>query len=421
MVASGLLLGALLTGCTAQLKDDVTGPPEIPAPTGVARAAFLADVNLRNGRIVITAPTLGGGLGLSPAETSVDWSLVGGDVVALSTTNFAASTVGAFTPGKVRVTFDVAITSRLDNVRLAAPTVFPEPPPGTSGPLLFPYDIAVAVTTGGTTTGGQGTDVIVVHPSVGLVAPSTDWDGAPWSFFNDASCPGDDCFRFEEYPSIDPGATTIVRRVGFDLDPTVGQFTARLIVAADLQDAGPPSTGTIQGSVTSPTLGPIAGVTVSVSPGGQSALTDASGSFVLSGIASGMVSLTFAGLPSSCASQPSYPATVTAGVITAFPLVLTCSRPSFIGTVHGTITRSSGGPAAAVVLTLTPTGGTPETSVSSDALGAYTILGVDVRDGTGAVALTNLPTGCTDPGLIPYSGLITGEDLQLDVVLPCGP
>ena len=183
------LLVLLLAGCTAQQKVlGPSNPPEFPS-TGFARAAFLAEVNVRSGQIRVSAPSVS--LVSSPASRMSGgpaFSLVGGDAVLLTTSNFVASPVGAFQPGKVRVTFDVALTNRLSNVQLAGPTTFPAPPAGTTGPLLFPYDIAVATTSGG--IGGGGNDVIVVLPSGGLVAPSPDWDGAPFNFFNDSSCSG---------------------------------------------------------------------------------------------------------------------------------------------------------------------------------------------------------------------------------------
>lgn len=417
---ASLLAAILLVGCTAEPKLGPVTPPPPPVEGGFARAAFLAEVNLRSGRIDITAP----GLTVTQALRSGDdpsWSLVGGDAVELVSSNFIASSVGAFTPGKIRVTFDVAITSRLDNVRLRAPTSFPEPPPGTSGPLLFPYDIAVAVTSGGTSTGGQGNDVVVVQPSLGLVAPSGDWNGEPWSFFNDAACPGDDCFRFEEYPAIEPRGASMVQRVGFDLDPTVGQFTARLILAADLEATDTPVSGSIQGSVTAGTLGPIAGVTVTLAPGGQVTLTDAAGNFRIDNVPVGLGALSFGGLPSTCAAQPSYPVTVIAGTITAFPLTLTCSTPSFIGALRGLISRSDGGTLSGVVVTVTPTGGLSEPSVATNAIGEYLVTSVDVGDGTGVMTLGMLPAECSNPGPIGYTGLITGGTLTQDVVLVCGP
>ena len=194
--------------------DKGTGPVLPPTPTPnpqITKAAFLADVNVRTGKVTIKAPEVTvnglsagaftGPKGLNASVEAPDMSLVGGDVVDVTSSNFFASTVGQFQPGKVRVTFDVNLTNKLNGrANCIGPTVFPTPPAGTTGPLMFPYDITVAITSGGTSTGGQGNDVIVVLPSYGLVAPSTDWDGAPHNFFNDTGCPSggttpSDCFR----------------------------------------------------------------------------------------------------------------------------------------------------------------------------------------------------------------------------------
>lgn len=416
-----VVLVAGLASCTAELRSvGPTGPPELPAP-GFARAAFLADVDVFLGRIRITSPEVLT-TGLSRDGDGPAFSLIGGDAVLLTTSNFSASPVGAFQPGKVRVSFDLAITNRLDNVDLVGPTVFPAPPPGITGPLLVPYDIAIATTSGGVTTGGPGNDVIVVLPSLGLVAPSPEWDGTPWNFFNDATCPGgDDCLTWEEFPAIAPGGTTAVRRIGFDIDPTVGQFTARLIVAADLADLAPPPVGSIQGSVTSPGLGPIAGVTVTAAPGGGSAVTDVAGGFVLADLPVGPVTLTLGGLPPSCGAQPGYAVTVQAGQITTFPLVLTCTPPPLLGTLLGTVRDTVGTPLSGVSLTITPAGQGAEPAVITDPAGAWVAANVAVSDGTGTIALGGLPIGCVNPGAVPYAGLVSGGTLTVDLILTCGP
>lgn len=424
VTALALLLASLVSGCTAELKTlGPYGPPEVPElpATGGARAAFLADVNVRTGRIRISAPATGLA-GVEAAADGLSLSLVGGDATLLTTSNFSASAVGAFQPGKVRVSFDIAITNRLSGVNLVGPTVFPAPPPGTAGPLLFPYDIAIAVTAGGTSTGGGGNDVIVVLPGRGLVAASTDWDGAPWNFFNDSSCAGgDDCFRFEEFATIAPGTTTGSSRVGFDIDPTVGQFTARLIVAADLADLVTPPLGSVQGSITSPTLGPLAGVTVLATPGGASALTDVAGGFTLAGVPVGAVTLSLSGLPPICSAQPGYPVTVQSGIVTSFALSLTCTAPTLLGTITGSVTDTAGTPLPNVLIALTPTGLTGEPLVATDAAGLFTALDVDVGDGSGTLTLSNLPPTCADPGPLPYTGLVNGGTLTLPLTLTCGP
>ena len=80
--------------------------PGTPTPNPqITRAAFLADVNVRSGEVKIRAPQLTGtqnGLGALKGEErdanlrGVEFSLLGGDVVTLTTSNFVASAVGAF-------------------------------------------------------------------------------------------------------------------------------------------------------------------------------------------------------------------------------------------------------------------------------------------------------------------------------------
>ncbi len=416
--ALSVSLAILELGCTAETKVlGPWGPPEIPS-TGFARAAFLADVNLRSGRITITSPQISttvdaaGGASGGPA-----FSLVGGDAVLMTTSNFSASAVGAFQPGKIRVTFDVALTNRLTNVQLAGPTTFPNPPAGTTGPLLFPYDIAVATTSGGTS--GSGGDVIVVLPSGGLVAPSTDWDGAPFNFFNDSTCAGGDCYRWEEFTAVPPGATTAARTVGFDIDPTVGQFTARLIVASDLLDTSVPQSGTVQGIVTAASLGPIAGAVVTATPGGATAVTLPNGTFQISGLSPGTVSLDVTSLPTICATPPPALAIVSPGTVTSVTLGVTCTPPPLVGTVAGQVTLPGGPGLGGVGVTITPTGGAPLPLVLTDASGNFTVPNVPVSDGTGTLVLAGLPASCTNPGAVPYSGLANGGTTTVSVNVSC--
>ena len=355
----------------------------------------------------------------SASGTGPAFSLVGGDVVLLTSSNFAASAVGAFMPGKVRVTFDLTVTNRLNTVDIGGPTQFPLPPPGTTGLLLFPYDIAVATTSGGTSTGGGGNDVIVVLPSTGLVAPSPDWDGAPFNFFNDSVCAGgNDCFRWEEFAApLVAGTSSLSHRVGFDIDPTVGQFTARLLVAADImnQSLRP---GSIGGSVFSSALGTLAGVTVTAASG-PSATTDATGAFSLTGIVPGTDTLRLTGLPAICATPAPQPVIVISGSMTSVTLSVTCTPPVLVGTVQGTISASTGVSTAGITVTVTPTGQGAASPVTTGSGGSYSVANVNVSDGTGVIALAGLPAGCVDPGLIGYSGLTSGGSVTLNFTLSC--
>lgn len=416
--ALSVSLAILELGCTAETKVlGPWGPPDLPS-TGFARAAFLADVNLRTGRIAITSPQISTTLdAASGASVGPAFSLVGGDAVLLTTSNFSASAVGAYQPGKIRVTFDVALTNRLTNVELAGPTTFPSPPQGTTGPLLFPYDIAIATTSGGTS--GSGGDVIVVLPSGGLVAPSTDWDGAPFNFFNDSTCIEGDCYRWEEFANLLPGTTTASRQVGFDIDPTVGQFTARLIVASDLVDTSIPQPGTVQGVVSAATLGPIAGAVVTATPGGATAVTTATGAFQLSGLTPGTVSLDVTSLPTICAAPAPALAVVNPGTVTSIALGVTCTPPQLLGTVAGQLALPGGPGLGGVGIVVTPTAGTGLPLVMTDASGNFSVPSVPVSDGTGTLTLVGLPGICTDPGAVPYSGLAVGGTATLGVTVSC--
>lgn len=423
--AGSALLPALLiagTACAPELKDPGFGPPtEIPS-TGPVRAAFLAEVDVRGGEVRISAPqvTLNGMLRAAHGDPA--FSLVGGDAVTLVSANFSASAVGAFTPGKIRVQFDLAVTNRLSQVELIGPTVFPQPPPGTTGPLVFPYDIAVATTSGGTS--GSSNDVIVVLPSRGLVAPSTDWDGAPFNFFNDTDCAAaggtTDCFRWEEFPPpLISGATTAGRRVGFDIDPTVGQFTARILVAADIHDPTVPDPGAVQGQVTSPALGSLAGVTVAINPPGQSAITSASGTFQFANVPSGTSILTLSGLPSACAVPAASPVLVPAGGVGTITISVDCVAPPLLGEINGAITNQLGAPLTALSVQAVPTGLGPSASTSTNAFGIFSLPSVPVSDGSGTLVLSSLSGTCIDPGPIPYTGLTTATPLTITIVVNC--
>ncbi len=427
-----LVAGALFANACS--SDSTGAPPLIPGqPTPnpqVTKAAFLADVNLRTKTIKISPPELKRTSGLmaanlSGAGSSVDFSLVGGDVVTLTSSNFVASAVGAFQPGKVRVTFDINITNKLTGVQLVGPTVFPTPPAGTTGPLLFPFNIVVAVTSGGTATGGQGNDVIVTLPSYGLVAPSTDWNGAPHNFFNDVGCSAtaNDCFRYEEFTGpIGPGSTTGANNVGFDLDPTVGQFTASLIVAADLQNSGPPTTGTVAGTVTSPQLGALNNVVVRATAGVTTlnGTTAGAGAYSIASVPTGPASVSiFSGLPAGCTNPAAQPITVSNNATSTVNFSVTCPAPT--GTVGGTISFTGVTPAGITGISaiVTPTGGTAQPAVNPTAAGVYSRTAVPVLVGAGSVALSNLPSGCTAPPAGSYSGLVQNGTATVNFSVAC--
>jgi hypothetical protein len=412
-------------------------PGNPPSNPQLKRAAFVMDVDMRTRQVKITAPTTtlnslshgatgSRGLSANSADNPIgSQSIVAGDVVNLTTSNFSASPVGQFTPGKVRVKFDVNITNRLASVQLITPT-FPTPPAGVIGVLLFPFSTNVTTTTGGTSTGGDGTTIIIDLPNYGQVAPSTDWDGdgtpgsgAPFNFFNDAACgPSDnDCYRWSAFASpLAAGATSGNRTVGFDIDPTVANFRARLIVAADLANSGPAPTGTIAGNVTSPQRGNLSGVTVTANAGGLTGTTDAAGNYSIATVATGPKTISLSNLPAGCTAPASQNTTVNSGATSTVNFSVTCTVAA--GTVTGTITRSGPGSQSLAAVTAVATPGAAGTSTASATItgGAsfsYSIPNVQIGSGAGAgagsVALGNLPAGCSaTPASGAYTGLTNG-------------
>ena len=425
-------VAALAVACGGERG--TTGPrlPGNPPPNpAIQSAAFIADVNLRTGRIKISEPlsafapsgsVVPGGEGRFGKPGTGDGpygSIITGDVIELTASNYVASTVGQFTPNKIRVSFDINISNRLASVELITPT-FPTPPAGVSGVLLFPYSAVATVTTGGVSVGGDGTEVIVEQPSYGAVDASIAWEGAPHNFFNDAGCGAgsSDCFRYEAFAEpLAAGSTSEARSVGFDIDPTVGSFRARLIVAADLRNSGAAPTGTIAGSVSSPQRGALAGVLVSVS-GGFSGSTDGSGAYSVSGVNTGPRTVSLSNLPAQCTAPAPQSTTVTNGATATVNFVVQCEVPA--GSIGGTISSSQGGGLAGVSVTATPTGGSAVAPAISSGSGTYSIPSVPVGGaGTGSLALGNLPTNCVNPGPLGYSGLTDGGSITVDVTVSC--
>ncbi len=427
LTVAALTLG---TAACSGLGESFVEPPTIPEekppvnPT-LKAAAFIFDVDARNGKVKVTSPgrTVEG---LAPSFSGAagpEFSLLGGDVIEVAASNFASSLVGApcaggvaGQPGKVCVTFDVSMTNKLNAAQLVGPTVFPIPPAGTSGVLLFPFDLSVTTTSGGTSTGGQGNDVIVELPSFGQIESNTVWTGAPHNFFNDTGCPAgsNDCFRWEEYGApVAPGATTASQSVGFYVDPTVGTFRARLLVAADLQNAsGGVPTGTVTGTVSSPQIGAISGATVTVNSGGFTGTTSAAGTYSIASVTTGPKTVTLSGLPASCTVPAPQSVTVTNGGTATANFSVTCAVPT--GSVAGTVTSSLGGGIAGATLTATPGG-----SATTAASGAYNIATVPV--GSGTVAVSNLPSNCTAPASQPYNVASAGAVATVNFTVTCTP
>jgi len=207
-------------------------------------SAFILDVNTSGRTVKVSPPTTGIGFSASTQMVSLGFtgpdaraSLLGSDAVEMRVSNYRAGAIGAVIPGKVLVTFELTLINRLHGVQLGTPT-FPKPPAGKTGVQAFPFEVSIVGSAGG--VGTSGNEVLVKSPSLGAVVASSDWDGEPHSFFNDAGCGAgsNDCFRYEPFGTIGSEGASTPRQVGFLLDPTVRDFRIRLLLAADLREVG---------------------------------------------------------------------------------------------------------------------------------------------------------------------------------------
>ncbi len=393
-------------------------PVDPPVSPAVAGAAWRFDVSTSKRTIKITAPRVA--VSGAPGQFSaggIDYSLVGADVITLSASNYSASGVGTggAPAGKVLVKFDVAITNLLTSVDLITPT-FPVPP--GAGVFAFPFSTNVTTTSGGVNTSGN--DIIIDLPNTGGVATSTDFDGAPYNWFNDTGCPAStaptDCYRYETYAvPVAAGGTTAAQTIGFVIDPTVSNFSAKIIVAADLQNSGPAISRTVQGTVSTstPNVGNLSGGLVSISGAGSNA--PVSGAYSIAGVGAGPHTVSYAPpAGSGCSVPASVPITVTSGspapIVVDF-LVTGCTVVAGpTGQVNGAInfaaTTGSSPSLAGVVVTLNPDATLPlpgpaSVNTSPSAAGAYGAaveIGTGAGAGSGVITFANLPASCTFVG-----------------------
>lgn len=390
-------IALFIWACTAEQL--TTAPPS--DHSDLLSRAMVVSVDLVNHRISTTMPEAapaGGG--------SLSYALAGANELGVTVTNLVRSQPGQYQPGKVRVTFDVALTNKMNAASFVTPT-FPKPPAGQTGLLLFPFQISET-------------------PHVGLPKPSIDWDGdgsagsgAPWNFFNDPVCSkGNDCYRWEAFPApLAPQQTTSPRSVGFDLDPRITAFTVYMVLAADLKDTPPvPGSGGVAGTVTSPQRGALSGV--SVGTGTATTATDGAGLYTLAGLAPGSATLTLTNLPAGCTDPGSQSATVTSGGVATVNFTVTCTTPpGQLGSVSGLVDGSPGpsGLAGVRVFFYLVSTSTP-ISVVTDASGHYTI--TNLVPGNYIVILSSVPM-CTDQNTYPSISVGPGSAVTLDLRLNC--
>ncbi len=430
-------LALALAACGGETAAPPSGPqlPENPTPTTQFRqSAFIVDVNTAKKTVTVTNPTNNTSRSIGTVNGkrtgSIDHSILGADVAQVVVSNFAAGEVGVGAPaGKILVTMDLSIRNIRSGVQLITPT-FPVPPdPSLPRIYAWPFENVVTTTTG--SASGSGNEIIVEMPNRGVVLTSDDWNGdgatltgAPYNFFNDVGCAAgsNDCFRYEAYPApLGPLSATGSQRIGFIIDATVSNFRSRILLAADLADAGPPVSTTISGLVSSPTLGNLAGVVVSIDgtpvngPGGTPAAGTYSAAVTGTGFKSVTLTLPAALISAGCTNPGAQSVTVgaspPAGGYTA-NFSVTC--PAAAGTVTGTVNvvRAAGASQSlsGSAVTVSPTGGSAVNGALVGAANAttytYSVAGVGLgASGAGDVTLPSLPSGCTASGPASYSGL----------------
>jgi len=418
--ATVLALGACADATPSTENPVLPGTPAIPVQ--YRGAAFIMDVNAVKKTVKISAPSTGISGPISAARLSAgvnsgpQYSLLGGDVIDLSSSNFQAGAVGASIPGKILVTFDLTINNRLSGIRLITPT-FPTPPAGVTGVQAFPFEISVSTTAGGVTSGGN--EVVITTPRFGAVVPSDNWNGNFHNFFNDVGCSvtANDCFRYESFGAIEPLGSSSTQQVGFVIDPTVGDFRVKVILAADLQNGVAPTPGSVTGTVTSPQLGAISAATINVT-GGFTGTTSATGAYTIAGVATGSRTVSVTNLPSGCTAPANQNITVATSTASTVNFTVTCTVPT--GSIAGAVTSSLGGGLAGVGVVATPTGGSATAAVLTAATtGAFSIANVPALVATGALTLTNLPANCTNPGPSAYAGFTTAGLTGQNIVVTC--
>jgi len=234
---------ALLQACNNTPAPTAPTAPAILASSSLSAyrgAAFILDVSTTRRVVKVSPPVTTAApsasqsmVGAMSVASGQHGSLLGADVIEMQISNYTAGAVGATVPGKVLVTFDLTLVNRLRSVSLGTPT-FPRPPIGVTGVQAFPFEVSVVTSPGGVSS--QSNQVIVTSPSFGQAIASTEWDGAPHSFFNDANCgsSSNDCFRYEPFGTIAANGSSLPRRVGFLIDPTVRDLRIKLLVAADI-------------------------------------------------------------------------------------------------------------------------------------------------------------------------------------------
>jgi hypothetical protein len=134
---------AILALAAACAPDQGPSAPESPrAPPDLAGSAFRLTIDVASGRVEVAAPRPAA----STAAAGPSFSLIGNDGVEFRGTGTNGSISCSWTniptnSKQKRGTFDFTLTNRLQFTDLVTPTSFPRPPQGTTGILVFPYQV----------------------------------------------------------------------------------------------------------------------------------------------------------------------------------------------------------------------------------------------------------------------------------------
>jgi hypothetical protein len=220
-----LLLSTLLAGCA-----DATSPS--PARPLWARSSGVPiEIDRVHGTVRVLAAS-------PAARTSARFALMNGDAVSLTVGNLRSSALGEYSPGHVRVRFDIVVSHTLVGASLVTPTS-PAPPANVTGLLLLPMQ------TLGYLTAGTATDGLQLAPD-GSVVPSDDWNGngtpgsgGPFNLFGSESCAlmPQLCVRLLTLPSpMLAGQPSAPLTVGYDVEAGISTFRTWIVLAADVVD-----------------------------------------------------------------------------------------------------------------------------------------------------------------------------------------
>ena len=392
-VALAILAVLSAAGCSDPVASGSLGAD--PPPNDAIRAAAIAlDVDLVRGTVAVSPAS-----SRSPSASGLSYAIVGGNEVEAEIGNVVVTpSTGTFFP-RTQVSFDLTLHNRLAGSSLL-PATWPELPDGVDQIVAFPFATEP--------TSLFGLNVRANHEWNGTGEPGS---GSPWNFFNDGFCilltPPGDCYRWEAFGPVLPPLASQSRRVGFDVAPSITNFTLYVLVTADVEHGGTAAPTGVIGTLSSPELGLLADIPVQV--GETETRTSAAGYFIATGLEPGQTTVRVGGLRPGCVVPPDHVVTLVAGELVDASAVIACP-----GNIIGEVSSEEEGPLADVHVIATQ--GSDERSTTTDEHGHYELRGL--TPGPWIVGLAGLPSGCLRPLDRDVTG-VAGEILVNDYNVTC--